>query len=376
MARDYGILHPDDKKGAPELMALPVKNNWLKYVYPGKLLIVNDSIIINIRKVLDIILCAGAARRHVQLNIELSGVCNLQCHYCSLDHKLGNRMKNGFMTMETLEAVFRKIIDNPPYQVNGGICFWNGGEPLLHPGFDEIVAYLAQKQKTGDRRYNFTLLTNGTRLTAEKSRLIIDSGAFNEIVFSIDGGNAAAFEKMRYPARWDKVSSNIHAFLDYREKSDRRIITRANMIFDPACEQFAVDDDFSRLLNRIDNVDKYYPQATCGLTPEDYIDRYPRSDGICLWLILRQYVILWDGTIGMCCCDLNGLLRLGGLNDFDSVYQGKKRSHYILNMLRGKRAELAGCSGCNLGLDFSGIWSFFHDGAGDEASDKSASGVR
>jgi hypothetical protein len=358
LAFEYGIIHPNDHNEAPELMVLPAQENWIKYLAPNRLLIVNMHIIINYHKVMDIILCKGAVQREIQLNVELSGVCNLQCHYCSLNSQLGNRGPNSFMTLQTLQSIFKKIIDNPLYKVNGGICFWNGGEPLLHPKFDEIVAYLSEKQKTNDYQYNFVLLTNATCLTDQKIKLIIDCGAFKEIIFSVDGGNAATFEKMRYPAKWSHVSARIHAFLNYRDQTKSQIKTRVNMIYDPQTDQFGLDEEFLKLLNRIDNIDQYYPQAECGFKPEDYLDRYQKTEGLCLWLLLRQYVILWDGAIGMCCSDLNGLLQLGSLNDFDLIYNGAKRTHYLFNMLKGKRSRLAGCSGCNLSIDASGIWNY------------------
>jgi sulfatase maturation enzyme AslB (radical SAM superfamily) len=222
LAYNYNIIHPNDQNGDPELMVLPAQNNWVKYLAPSRLLIINNHIIINCHKVMDIILCKGAVQREIQLNVELSGVCNLQCHYCSLEPKLGNRGPNCFMTLQTLQSVFEKIIDRPLYKVNGGICFWNGGEPLLHPKFEEIAAYLSDKQQVNDYKYNFVLLTNATCLTDQKIRLIIDCGAFKEIIFSVDGGNVETFEKMRYPAKWSNVAAKIQNPRQYDIRPENR----------------------------------------------------------------------------------------------------------------------------------------------------------
>jgi hypothetical protein len=38
------------------------------------------------------------------------------------------------------------------------------------------------------------------------------------------------------------------------------------MIFDPKTDNFGLDEEFSKLLGRIDNIDQYYPQAGADLS--------------------------------------------------------------------------------------------------------------
>jgi hypothetical protein len=358
----HWLLHDSETVPTMDWVALPLKNRWLEYLgLDQEGIILNDHLIVSTQRVIDHIVCKDQRIKTVRINLELSGTCNLHCHYCSLDPKLPDRGKNAFITIENLHKAFDKIFDNPRYQIEGKISLWNGGEPLLHPQFMEILDVLAQRKQRSKKKYEFALLTNASLLTPQRTRKILDSGAISEMLFSLDGGNPQTFEKFRQPARWDQISKKIHHFLDENEKLAHPIPTRVNMVLDPSVDQHEMSPEFKELEKRITFFDKNYPQSEAGNKPGDYIDRYDLSEGLCAWMKAHQYVILWNGKVTMCCSDLNGVMQMGDLDHFDDIYDGEIRRTYLRKMLKGQRHTLKGCKGCNQPeilptSDGSGFW--------------------
>ena len=77
--------------------------------------------------------------------IELTDSCNLKCKFCSV-----NKKNKNFISYDLL----KKVLDNLK-ELNIMDIYYTGGEPLLHPYFDNIVDYA---DKLGMRQ---TILTNG-----------------------------------------------------------------------------------------------------------------------------------------------------------------------------------------------------------------------
>ena len=65
-------------------------------------------------------------------NISLSSRCNLHCPYCFAHETMG--AGSGDITLENFDAALEFLTRTGP--VNIGLI---GGEPTLHPHFDEIV---------------------------------------------------------------------------------------------------------------------------------------------------------------------------------------------------------------------------------------------
>jgi MoaA/NifB/PqqE/SkfB family radical SAM enzyme len=140
------------------------------------------------------------------LQIEVSGLCNAACAYCTLTCYKGAR-EGGLMDMETFERL-------APQFANAELVFLQGwGEPLLHPRFWEM----ARRAKASGARVGFT--TNGTRLDADNLARLLDV-PIDVMGVSIAGTTAATSDRWRHGCDFAQLGAAL-AELE-REKSLRR----------------------------------------------------------------------------------------------------------------------------------------------------------
>ncbi|MCR3758710.1 SPASM domain-containing protein [Clostridium felsineum] len=137
-----------------------------------------------------------------KFNIETSNIssitlmliqkCNLKCSYCYGQN--GTYNDSGVMSIETAQKSIDLLITKSK-NCNLSICFF-GGEPLLK--FDlikKIVSYCHKKETETDKRFRFTMTTNGTLLNKEIEEFIIENNIRLQI--SIDG-NKTIHDSNRY----------------------------------------------------------------------------------------------------------------------------------------------------------------------------------
>jgi radical SAM protein with 4Fe4S-binding SPASM domain len=101
------------------------------------------------------------------LELQITNRCNLKCRHCYLGKTRGRELTAG--QIRTALVQFEEM--------QGLRLLISGGEPLMHSGFDEIVAQLPAY------RFRKVLFTNGLLL----DRTRIDSLNVDEIQFSVDG---------------------------------------------------------------------------------------------------------------------------------------------------------------------------------------------
>ncbi|MDD3453649.1 MAG: radical SAM protein [Bacilli bacterium] len=77
--------------------------------------------------------------------LELNNKCNLNCKFCSVSKK-----QNDYIKIEEIKKILDELKKNGILDV-----YYTGGEPLLHPDFDEIIEYASSLE------FRQTLLTNG-----------------------------------------------------------------------------------------------------------------------------------------------------------------------------------------------------------------------
>ena len=131
----------------------------------------------------------------IRLWIEATSTCSLACVMCP--NKNLTRDQLGFMDFD----VFKKIVDEAKNFVFD-VHLLHRGESLAHPDFFRMIRY------AHDAGIVTRFHTNGTLLTEEKSRLLLDSG-IDQFAFSFDGFTAEAYEKIRVGAKFEKTVGNI-----------------------------------------------------------------------------------------------------------------------------------------------------------------------
>jgi radical SAM protein with 4Fe4S-binding SPASM domain len=133
-----------------------------------------------------------------EIQLEVTGACNLACTMCLVSYrpKLGKR--SGALEFER----FRRIVDGLPRLER--LTLQGLGEPLLAPRLVEMVAYAAA------RGIAVGFNTNAQLLTPERSRRLVEAGVAWMHV-SVDGATPATYEGIRSGARFALLEGHVPA---------------------------------------------------------------------------------------------------------------------------------------------------------------------
>lgn len=127
------------------------------------------------------------------LCLHIAHDCNLACRYCFAEEGEYHG-RRALMSFEVGKAALDFLIANSGSRLNLEVDFF-GGEPLLN--FDvvkRLVAYGREQEKLHDKKFRFTLTTNGVLLDDEVMEFANQEMA--NVVLSIDG-RKEVHDKMR-----------------------------------------------------------------------------------------------------------------------------------------------------------------------------------
>jgi MoaA/NifB/PqqE/SkfB family radical SAM enzyme len=131
-----------------------------------------------------------------ELQVEVTGACNLACRMCLVRYrpKLGRR--EGAMCFHTFKALVDELPDLERITLQGL------GEPLLAPDLFQMLEYAARRGV----RMGFN--TNGTLLTRERARRLVDLGV-DWLHISLDGATRESYEAIRDGSDFERVRENV-----------------------------------------------------------------------------------------------------------------------------------------------------------------------
>ncbi len=138
--------------------------------------------------------------------IEPTVACNLDCITCfrnAWDQPIGR------MTDETFERIFAGLKELSPVP---SVYFGGIGEPLFHP---KTIGWIRRVKELGVK---VELITNGTTLTEQKSREIIETG-LDVLWVSIDGASPETYSDVRLGAELPNIIANLKRFASMRPAS-------------------------------------------------------------------------------------------------------------------------------------------------------------
>ena len=144
-----------------------------------------------------------------KLYVEASSRCNLRCKMCFRHSWVGER----FGDLDP--AVFARVMDEPVLRDTGTVFFGGMGEPLVHPALAEMAALASARGKQVE------LVTNGTLLTREKARELLDAGV-SRIWVSIDE-LYENYGKIQVGSDFGLVLGNLEAFNELRQGTKARL---------------------------------------------------------------------------------------------------------------------------------------------------------
>ena len=147
----------------------------------------------------------------ISINLDLTTACNYRCDHCIDWDVLNSPIKYDFQgLLNSLGTLADKGLKS--------VILIGGGEPTLHPGFQECVAFLK------DRGLQVSVVTNGSR--NDKIYEIIDLLDDKDwIRLSLDSGSNETFSAMHKPVRADLSLDEICSWIPkLREKNPKPLI--------------------------------------------------------------------------------------------------------------------------------------------------------
>ncbi|WP_411869486.1 GTP 3',8-cyclase MoaA [Vulcanococcus limneticus] len=119
------------------------------------------------------------------LRLSLTARCNLACPYCLPD----DRDPPGLLSTAERVALVTAAVGLGVHSLR-----LTGGEPLLHPRLEELIAALRPLREAGGLR-EIALTSNGSLLSAARARALRAAG-LDRITLSLDGADGASVARM------------------------------------------------------------------------------------------------------------------------------------------------------------------------------------
>lgn len=151
--------------------------------------------------------------------------CNMDCEYCFAG-KGDYSGKSGIMDLETGKRALDFLVENSGSRRNLEVDFF-GGEPLINWDVcKELVAYGRELEKKHNKKFNFTLTTNGVLI--DEDVIEFSNREMTNVVLSLDG-RKETHDRMRHSksgeGTYDRIINNFKALVDSRtdtEKAEER----------------------------------------------------------------------------------------------------------------------------------------------------------
>ena len=151
----------------------------------------------------------------INIEIDLSNRCSLGCEWChfAYTHTRGplkgsegptGKISGGDLMDHTL---IRRVI--PELRLAGAlsVTWTGGGEPTLHPHFNEIVRYSSIFIKQG-------VYTNGAHIDAERAATLREAMSF--VYVSLDAHSAESYKQAKRVDRFDQVLDGVRRLVSAR----------------------------------------------------------------------------------------------------------------------------------------------------------------
>jgi MoaA/NifB/PqqE/SkfB family radical SAM enzyme len=262
--------------------------------------------------------------------------CNLRCIMCP--QSKGLRPRPLCMSLEMFRGIVDEVCETRPL-----IRLYMAGEPLLHEGLFEMIEY------AGARDCETAVHTNATLLTREVSEKLLSS-RLTYLSFSFDGCSAEVYERLRPPAKFVEVESNILQYLDLRRQGGGGgPYTTVEIIRMQETNDLLQDFMDRWKTSGVNEVRIAEYMTWHGLVDDRRVEDGHGEFGYnpCA-APFRHSCILSDGTVVPCCLDINGRMPLGNLADrkFREIWRGDEYRRLRLAILTGTLLPDDICARC------------------------------
>lgn len=253
--------------------------------------------------------------KKILLELELTNFCNARCVMCPV---VDMKRKKGFMTHRTFEININKGIE---YGIER-IRFCGLGEPLLHEDFCEFLSHVKAHNLHAE------LITNGSLLSKDIVRCLVQHN-IDTLSISFPSLKKENFERIMKGLVFEKVFENVlFAVRELKKACSTHIritsvMTGINHEEKEHIKHFWTGEgvDYIELHtahNRGGHL-KDMDILNLPFQPEETAET-DNTKLLCAWP-LRQFYIGWDGSVYLCCCDVEGEYKIGNifLDDFGTM---------------------------------------------------------
>lgn len=138
----------------------------------------------------------------LRLQVEVTNRCNINCIMCS-------RHKNPLQLGDMSPDLYDKVVAISEHAQE--TILFGYGEPIVSKAFYELLPRL--------RSSRFVFYTNGLIMTPRLLDRILSEARpkLHSLVFSIDGGTAETYNRIREQSSYEKVMENLAAMVEYRK---------------------------------------------------------------------------------------------------------------------------------------------------------------
>lgn len=147
------------------------------------------------------------------LEFELNYSCNLRCPMCTWAVENAVEKKEDWFTFEDYKKIINEAVSIGTKSIR--LCYIN--EPLIRQDIDQFIKYAVDAGIL-----DVLITTNGTLLTKQMSKKLIDAG-LTKINVSLDAITKETYDKIRVGGNLDITVKNIHDFLEIRKKMKKKI---------------------------------------------------------------------------------------------------------------------------------------------------------
>ncbi len=288
----------------------------------------------------------GAGRCPLHLDIEASHLCNIRCVMCPRTKYLARNdwkwSPNGLGMMDF--DVYKNLIDQG---ASGGVYSVKLnmlGEPLLHPGVTDQIAY------AHDRGLYVMINTNAMLLDNKMSAELLEAG-LDDVFFSLDAPDKTTFEQIRPGARFETVLENIRRFIDIKNRLGKRHVqTRASMVTDVLHPTSTAEQEAYRKLVSSLGVEEV------GFGPEDdhladhSAENMARGNKFVCDQIYQRTFITWDGAIVPCCGHWEREYLIGRIDEISIAEAWKNNAYQRIRQAHeaGRYQTISICRRCSV----------------------------
>ena len=268
-------------------------------------------------------------------SIETVNICNAKCWFCPQpDHV----RKKGYMNFD----IFKKIIDEISENRSSvkSIALFMDGEPTLHKELIKFLKY-AKEKKVKD-----IYLSSNMEFFKED---IIDqifenrlAGTLKYVIASLDGVSETTHQNNRIGVDTKKAYDNTNLLLRKRKEYKsiypwvfpRMLINEKN--------KHEEKDFYKYWKNKSDKVLTTFMHNWGGQIDDTLIHQNKDPFSSVCYFPFSQCFIQLDGSVRICCLDVNGKEIFGNINNssIKEIWNNSDFTHLRNNLLKNKREEL------------------------------------